>query len=1039
MNILGQPFAPWVTKQIEVRQQSLGYVDYNTDDLLYQNVKAPWIRMASSVDFKSVEDLPVQDKSDGVLEKFSKLGVPTNAMVGRAAARNFILQGGAVGIDDNGNVITYQGLNITTPPVSQFYNGAYGWGETTERGFVPLPGIIDANLMYYSNGALSKATVNMKCFSRNQLALMDALYMRPGYNLLLEFGWSTWLSNVTRKVETFNQFQSPALAFFLSENQNGEGGNPSNFEIPRLIQAEREKTYGNYEGVFGKITNFNWTFNPDGSYSCQTQLTGMGGVIEALKISGAKYTKEEKAVVEASIAAQEAAAEAIEDDVKAKEALNKALNALRLKTELDSKLDLYYENFKNSTSFNADEKIQYGVVDGSIKQFPDPNDNFKKKDLTIKKAFIGFDGVETTSEDNLSPEMYISFGFFLGVVQQNFLLYNKKGTPYFSFDVDFFDIEKDDNYILNLPGQFSASPQMVFTPYTNVVGGSGYEKVDVPDTNLNVIFKDVKNNFIVDKSQYLGRLAYVYLNYSFIKKCLLEARRDPLDNSLAMLPFLKTILVSISRARGGLNNIVIHEDINTNKIKFIEEVPQNWKDKIPPKSTASEFCKINTYGVKNKVEGSIVRNIDMNGTISKDFASMISIGAQSNGNQLNENATAFSKYNKGLIDRTFKEKVTTKKSADSTLTPKETEVEDLNSIWTENMNKATDNTKGLFDSVMNELKWIDENVGAFESANTTFIKLLQGMLVEENVVNPPFFLPFNLSLDVDGISGIKLYEKFTIDDNVLPPSYDQDSVDLQISAANHTVSAKDWITKIETQSVPKSPDKVVKEVKPMTEKKDVSKTFGSTSSPGGDLPPPPGEQPPEDELLRLRLTRIMDDGTQTLGVMEILAEDETTVLYSLPTSELPWKGNENRVSCIPTDNYRVKSHVSGKHGRCFWLIGNEQGGYAFNKLFGNGYTRTAVLIHMFPKAPGWALGCIGPGLKFNTSGDQKGRQQGTGTKYLNPAKAESYKAMDKLTASLYSVGSFKMKIVNQGGVSSTSLPSTFNESVKALARAKNVL
>jgi len=183
----------------------------------------------------------------------------------------------------------------------------------------------------------------------------------------------------------------------------------------------------------------------------------------------------------------------------------------------------------------------------------------------------------------------------------------------------------------------------------------------------------------------------------------------------------------------------------------------------------------------------------------------------------------------------------------------------------------------------------------------------------------------------------------------------------------------------------------------------------------------------------------MDDGTQTLGVMEILAEDETTVLYSLPTSELPWKGNENRVSCIPTDNYRVKSHVSGKHGRCFWLIGNEQGGYAFNKLFGNGYTRTAVLIHMFPKAPGWALGCIGPGLKFNTSGDQKGRQQGTGTKYLNPAKAESYKAMDKLTASLYSVGSFKMKIVNQGGVSSTSLPSTFNESVKALARAKNVL
>tara|TARA_R110001606_G_scaffold184404_1_gene331273 strand:+ start:262 stop:546 length:285 start_codon:yes stop_codon:yes gene_type:complete len=94
---------------------------------------------------------------------------------------------------------------------------------------------------------------------------------------------------------------------------------------------------------------------------------------------------------------------------------------------------------------------------------------------------------------------------------------------------------------------------------------------------------------------------------------------------------------------------------------------------------------------------------------------------------------------------------------------------------------------------------------------------------------------------------------------------------------------------------------------------------------------------------------------------------------------------------------------------------------------------------MFPKAPGWALGCIGPGLKFNTSGNQKGRQQGTGKKYLNPAKAESYKAIDKLLSTLYSVGSYKMQIVNQGGVSSTSLPTTFNESVKSIARSYKVL
>ena len=57
MNILGRPFAPWVTKQIETRQQSLGYVDYDANDLLYQNNKTPWIRLASSVDITAVEGI----------------------------------------------------------------------------------------------------------------------------------------------------------------------------------------------------------------------------------------------------------------------------------------------------------------------------------------------------------------------------------------------------------------------------------------------------------------------------------------------------------------------------------------------------------------------------------------------------------------------------------------------------------------------------------------------------------------------------------------------------------------------------------------------------------------------------------------------------------------------------------------------------------------------------------------------------------------------------------------------------------------------
>ena len=46
MNILGQPFSPWVTGQINARQKSLGdSTNLSNSNLLYQNVKTPWIRL----------------------------------------------------------------------------------------------------------------------------------------------------------------------------------------------------------------------------------------------------------------------------------------------------------------------------------------------------------------------------------------------------------------------------------------------------------------------------------------------------------------------------------------------------------------------------------------------------------------------------------------------------------------------------------------------------------------------------------------------------------------------------------------------------------------------------------------------------------------------------------------------------------------------------------------------------------------------------------------------------------------------------------
>ena len=161
MNILGQPFAPWVTEQINVRQTSLGNsTNLTNTNLISQYSKTPWLRLASTVNITEIEE--------GVYSKLTSYGINGELIKSDQVAKSLILFGGTS--NDSGSLGI--GLNST----NQLYNGAYGWGgisdgEGMTRGYVPMPGITNASVQYYNNGALSKATINMRCYSRNQLAL----------------------------------------------------------------------------------------------------------------------------------------------------------------------------------------------------------------------------------------------------------------------------------------------------------------------------------------------------------------------------------------------------------------------------------------------------------------------------------------------------------------------------------------------------------------------------------------------------------------------------------------------------------------------------------------------------------------------------------------------------------------------------------------------------------------------------------------------------------------------------------------------------
>ena len=1010
MSLTGSPFSPWVRKQVNARQKVLGkYKNISSEDLQSYTNKTPFLRLASSVNLTN--EGPEKDGKktvlkNSVLKKLAKsLGVPEGDLSSSKLAKSFILQGGAIAEDHK----LQKGLNNG----KDLFNGAYGWGGTEERGYVPMPGITDASVTYYSNGALSKASINVRLYSKAQFSMFDVLYLRPGYTLLLEFGHSMYLDTKNDgSLQSMDEFMSEPLSNFLNTD-----GNITQYEIYRFIKKEREKYSGNYEAVFGKISKFGWKFNPDGSYECSIELTGMGDIVESLKANIASPYKDNEAVNQALIEVASSAAEVAGTTVP-------PLITNANKTIINTELFKIYQNSKAS-GFRDYTVANMKIVDESGKTAP--------KSLVIPQSIFSIKDLVTTDDGDgaLASQTYIKYGAFLAFLQSEVFLYNAKqnSSPLIVFDVNFEDLDKDENVILKIPGGLSANPLVCLIPYQNSIVPD--EGLPIPDSPINTAISGTAWPY----NQYLGKVTQIFLNTHFIASCLGNTTES---GDINMLDFLKKINQGIITSLGGINGFEIKlDDEFPNKLIFYENIPQ----RIPKwDAVQEEYTRFNVYGVKPGVDGSFVRSINLTSELSNNLAAMISIGSQANANQVSSNAVAFSSYSAGLVDRITEDKLS---STSTEITKKETEANtplSIKSNWDTNINPPENS---LFQSIYGDFQWTSENIQSFVSHVTTHCNLILGELTKKQPegaqLQSPMFLPFNLSLEIDGLSGMRLYQKFLMTDDILPPSYEKDGVDLQIKSINHNITSQAWTTKLETISTPA--DKLGPIKRPKSLSSAVTRQSGTSPGPGRSTAPPPGQQPPEDEKLRVRVTRIMDDGTQTLGYMEVLAEDEKTVLYTLATSELPWRGNKNSVSSIPVDKYRVKSHVSGKHGQCFWVIGNAQGNYAFNKLFGNGYIRGAVLIHKSPKAPGWLEGCIGPGLRFNVSATppQTGKQKGTGKKYLSNALAESYKAMDKIVATLYSVGSYRMEIVNYGGAANGNLPSSFNDTVKSIARSKNLI
>jgi putative chitinase len=183
---------------------------------------------------------------------------------------------------------------------------------------------------------------------------------------------------------------------------------------------------------------------------------------------------------------------------------------------------------------------------------------------------------------------------------------------------------------------------------------------------------------------------------------------------------------------------------------------------------------------------------------------MVTVGATAGGYVKGTEATAFSKWNDGLTDRFQEEFIPGNENSS-----KEGGEDEAASNYTNKFLSAKAGSASRYgfkgNLVSDDTKNLQIDPGAIEkniSVVTEYYKYL--IASQKNQQGGTIgFIPFKLSFSMDGISGIKIYNKLHVDTRFLPKAYGNE-LDLIVTGVSHKLSNDDWETDIETTLIPKT-------------------------------------------------------------------------------------------------------------------------------------------------------------------------------------------------------------------------------------------
>jgi hypothetical protein len=789
-NIVGEGFDPIIIKQIDQRQKVYGSANRTNEQLSYLNARTGWVRLVSSVD---LIDSDIRGgfgvggsnlAKENVLFNGTTTQKPVTGSNGEIISNNY----SRGGIWDGASTI---GGKEYDQPYNYY---AYGMGGT-DYGLRPMPGIKSATIKTETRGSIKTAEVKIQANNRQQFDIIDLLYMRLGFSILLEWGNSSYFDNSEPPKYIASNPYTLSDEFLLGKLQYNT--------IYKKIQEKRLASCGNYDALMGKVVNFSWNFTKDLTYEITLKIISMGDVIESLKtnallpggsLDNSSNTNSVKPTDKApapggtnqiapqGTSTQPAPAEesVIKDFANVHEVgamFYQKQQELALKPPGDSGM---------STLIESD--LEYSGRDSGDSVY------------AFKQVY----------QDKGATQYYIRLGWFLKWIEKNLIPKVDSGNNDINNEITLLKINNKvrSNIIYLLGRQLSTDP------------GICLFKKTIPTTNGFIQFASDADQFYtpsVDGNSY-GYIMNAYFNMTYILTQMNSLKNK--DGKFPLYDLLECLCKGWNQATGNFNDLTPVIDSETEyEIKFVDSVIlPNKNEFLKDLERSTELANFNIQGYYFNPNGSstggFVRDLSFTTTVPPNLANMLTVGATSQGYVVGQDATAISRMNNGLEDR-FKKSLKTKGTTQS-LPSSASLLQD----YAGPINSYNVFLRDLGSWKGQEYpKWNQEAINAFSNTATTFYEYDQakqtiaaqekketdGKSKNKFAASPNSgFLPFDLSIKMDGLSGMKVYQKYIIDTAYLPTNY-PNSLEFIIKGISNTIENNEWTTTLDSMAIPKNP------------------------------------------------------------------------------------------------------------------------------------------------------------------------------------------------------------------------------------------